>query len=189
MRYEIQGPRYEKSDLTPRFFPSSLASRTSSLPLYRLRPLLPGADADHLLHGIDEDLAVADLAGARRARDGLDAALDLVVLHHQLDLHLGQEIHHVLRAAVQLGVALLPPEALDLGHGKPAHARLGERRAHVIEFERLDDRFDFFHRHCLRSLLAVNEYEFSTQSRKDAKIYSLKGTSKNSRYSRYIRPT
>ena len=46
---------------------------------------------------------------------GVDAALDLAVLDHHLDLHLGQEVDHVLGAAVQLGVPLLAAEALDLG--------------------------------------------------------------------------
>jgi hypothetical protein len=57
--------------------------------------------------------------------DGLDAAIDVAVLDHDLDLDLGQEVDHVLGAAVELGVALLAAEALDLGDGQTRHADLG----------------------------------------------------------------
>ena len=53
-----------------------------------------------------------------RLDDRLDAALGVAVLDHDLDLHLGQEVDHVLGAAIELGVALLPAEALDLGDGQ-----------------------------------------------------------------------
>src|SRR5688572_32539788 len=99
-----------------------------------------------MLHRGDEDLAVADLAGARRLDDGVDGALDLGIGHHHLDLHLGQEIDHVLGAAVQLGMALLAAEALDLGDGQAGDADLGKRLAHFVELERLHDGFDLFHR-------------------------------------------
>src|SRR5438094_8056922 len=69
---------------------------------------LAGADAHHVLDRGDEDLAVADLAGARRLDDRVDRALDLAVGHHHLDFHLGQEIDYVLGAAVQLVVTFLP---------------------------------------------------------------------------------
>ena len=62
-----------------------------------------------------------------------------------LELDLRQEVHHVLGAAVQLGLALLPSEPLDLGHGNALHAHLGERFAHIVELERLDDRHDELH--------------------------------------------
>src|SRR5690606_39432873 len=46
---------------------------------------------------------------------------------------------------VQLGVALLATEALDLGHGDSRHARLGEGFPHLVELERPDDGSDQFH--------------------------------------------
>ena len=45
-----------------------------------------------------------------------------VVGDRRLDLDLGQEVDDVLGAAVQLGVALLAAEALDLGDGDALHA-------------------------------------------------------------------
>ena len=43
----------------------------------RVRPALAGADADDFVDRGDEDLAVADAAGAGGLLDGLDRALDL----------------------------------------------------------------------------------------------------------------
>src|SRR2546423_13925478 len=100
---------------------------------------LAGADAHHLLDRGDEDLAVADLAGLRRLDDRVDAALGVRVLDDDLDLHLRQEVDDILGAAVQLGVALLAAEALDLGDRQARHADVGERLAHLLALELFDD--------------------------------------------------
>src|SRR6476661_6305394 len=110
-----------------------------------VRSRLAGADAQRLLDRGDEDLAVADLAGVGRLLDRLDGALDLGVVDHDLDLHLGQEAHQVLGAAIDLGLALLATEALDLADGETRHADAGQRIAHLVELERLDDRRNQFH--------------------------------------------
>ena len=60
----------------------------------------------------DEDLAVADLAGACRIGDGLDDLLENVIVNGQLNFRFGQEVDDVLGASIQLGVAALPAEAL-----------------------------------------------------------------------------
>src|SRR6185503_3902445 len=114
------------------------------LPSERRRIGFAGADADDLLKIEHEDLAVADLAGVRRLLDRLDRLLEQLRLDGGLDLHFGQEVDHVLRAAIELGVALLPPEALDLGDGDALHADRRERLAHLVELERLDDGGDEF---------------------------------------------
>ena len=46
------------------------------------------------------EVAVADLARVGRADDRLDHGLGLVVVDHDLELHLGQEVDHVLGAAI-----------------------------------------------------------------------------------------
>ena len=122
-----------------------IASRSDASGQIASRPAFAGADADGLLDGEDEDLAVADAAGARGGLDRLDDALDQIVLDHHLDLHLGQEVDDIFGAAIELGMALLAAEALDLGDGDPADPDLVERVLHVVELERLDDRFDLFH--------------------------------------------
>src|SRR3990170_7607594 len=114
-------------------------------PLKRIFAGFAGADAVHLFEIEDEDLAVADLVGARGLDDRLDHALQRRGLDGDLDLHLGQEVHHVFSAAVELRVPLLPAEALDLGHGDALHADLGERVAHVVELEGFDDGGNEFH--------------------------------------------
>ena len=65
--------------------------------------------------------------------------------HDHLELHLGQEIDDVFGAAIELGVALLAAEALGLGHGDARDADFVQRLLHLVELERLDDRFDLFH--------------------------------------------
>jgi hypothetical protein len=87
----------------------------------------------------DEDLAVADLAGVGGLADDLDHLLDQVVVDGGFQLHLGQEVDHILGATVQLGVALLASETLDLGDGDALHADLRQGLAHVIELEGLDN--------------------------------------------------
>src|SRR5690606_5450822 len=51
----------------------------------------------------------------------------------------------VLGAAIELGVALLAAEALDLGDGDALHADGRERLADFVELEGLDDGGDEFH--------------------------------------------
>ena len=84
-------------------------------------------------------------AGTRHFDDGLDDGVDLIVGDEQLQLALGEEVHAVLAAAIELGVALLAAEALDFGHGEALDPDLHERRLDVVEFEGLDECFDFLH--------------------------------------------
>ena len=83
--------------------------------------------------------------------------VEQVVLDRGLDLHLRQEVDDVLGAAVELGVALLAPEALDLGDGDALHADGRERFAHLVELERLDDGGDQFHDNPLARLRAGSQ--------------------------------
>src|SRR5207253_3172147 len=104
-----------------------------------------GPDADGFLDVGDEDLAVADAAGLRRATDRLDGFFDHVVAEHNLDFYLGEKIHHILRPAIELGMAFLTAEALGLGDGDTLQSDLLQRLLYLVEFEGLDDRLDFFH--------------------------------------------
>jgi len=85
-------------------------------------PPFPGADADGFLDGRHEDLSVADTSRMSRLLNGLDRAFDEVVVDHQFDFDLGQEVHNVFSAAVKFGVALLPSEALSFGDGDALQA-------------------------------------------------------------------
>ena len=71
-----------------------------------------GSDADDLLQCGPKDLAVADLAGACGGFDGFDDEVEGEAVAPASDLDLGQEIDHIFRAAVQLGMAFLASKPL-----------------------------------------------------------------------------
>ena len=79
------------------------------------------------------------------AEDGLDSALGQIVGDDDFDLHLRQELHGVFGTAVDLGLALLPAEPLDLGDGHSLYAKRGQGLADIVQFERLDNRGNHFH--------------------------------------------
>src|ERR1700733_7723052 len=104
-----------------------------------------GANADHLIQRIHENLAVADLAALGRLRDGLDDTFYKIFRHGDLQLDFRQKVDDIFSAAIQLRVTFLPTESLHFGDGYALHADLGERLAHVVELERLDYRHHHFH--------------------------------------------
>src|SRR5712664_1199494 len=108
------------------------------------------ADADDLVHGGHEDLAVPDAPGLGRALDRLQGFWHHLVGQHHLDLHFWQEVDDVLGAPVQLGVPFLTPESLHLGDGETQHADVRQRLLHLVELEGLDDGFDLLHAVWLR---------------------------------------
>src|SRR5262245_8178344 len=77
---------------------------------------LAGPDAHRVVDRRDENLAIADLAGARALRNDVDHLVGNVGIDGDLDAQLGQEVHDIFGAAVNLGVAFLPAIALDLGY-------------------------------------------------------------------------
>src|SRR5713101_8386199 len=117
--------------------------------LERFRAGLAGADADDLLEIEDEDLAVADLSRVGRFFYGLDRLIEHFVLDRGLDLYFRQEIDHVFRAAIQLGVTFLPAETLDFGDGDALNADGGQGFPHLVKLERLDDCGNEFHENVL----------------------------------------
>src|SRR5690606_23336461 len=117
----------------------------------RVRTALAGADANHVLQRVHEDLAVADAAGVGRLDDGLHDLVHEIVAARDLDLDLGQEVDDVLGAAIELGVALLPAEALDLRHGHALDPDGLQRFLDLVELEGLDDRLDLAHGAPLRA--------------------------------------
>src|SRR5947209_10335689 len=106
---------------------------------------LAGADANRVVEIDDEDLAVADLSGFCRAGDGFDGLVDLVGIDGDLDLDLGQETHGVFGAAIDFGMALLPPISLDFGYRETVNADGGQGVADFFQLEWLDDRHNNFH--------------------------------------------
>src|ERR1700681_3247810 len=110
-----------------------------------IQPRFPGSDREGLLDVGDEDLAVADAPGLGRPPDRVDRPLDQVIPDHDLDFDLGQKVHDVFRAAIEFGVAFLPPETLGFGDGDALQSDLLKCLFHLVELEWLDDGFDLFY--------------------------------------------
>jgi hypothetical protein len=111
----------------------------------RVGPGLAGADADRFLDRRYKNLAISDAAGLGGLADRFDGGVDEPVGQHDLELHLGEEVDHVLGASVQLGVALLAPEALGLDDRDALQPHVLQGLLHLVELERLDDGFDLLH--------------------------------------------
>src|SRR4051812_2152015 len=82
-----------------------------------------GADADRLVDGGYENLAVADATRLRGLADRLDGAGEIFVGDDHLDLHLRQEVDDIFRPPVKLSMPLLAPEPLGFEHRDSLHAR------------------------------------------------------------------
>src|SRR3546814_1700771 len=95
------------------------ATRTdTTLSLHDALPIclagLAGADAHGLTHFEDENLAVADRAGAGALLKRFDDPCGERIVADEFDLHLGHHVGGIFGAAVDFGLSLLPAEALDL---------------------------------------------------------------------------
>src|SRR5213083_1748263 len=93
----------------------------------------------------DEDLAVADLSGFGRRRDGFDGLVDLVRGDSDLDLDLGQEAHGVFGTAIDFRMAFLPAISLDFGYRQTMNANGGQGITDFFQLEWLDNRHNNFH--------------------------------------------
>src|SRR6056297_148917 len=124
--------------------------------LQRVRAGFAGADADGLFDGADENLAVADFVGFGGVDDRFDGLIDLVVVDHHVDFHLGQEVDDIFGAAIKFGMAFLTAEALDLDDREALNTGVLQGFFDFVQFERLDDRFDLFHRAGLLATLVLS---------------------------------
>src|SRR5579872_2088904 len=111
----------------------------------RVSVFFAGADAHSLLERIDENLAVADLAGTRRGGDRFDHLIDHVGVDRDFDFQLGQKAHRVFSAAINFSMPLLPSITFDFRHRQPVYPDGRERVAHLLQFERLDYCHHYFH--------------------------------------------
>src|SRR4249919_2665465 len=109
------------------------------------RVAVAGPDPDHRLDRADPHLAVTDPAGLRGLLDDPEDVLGVTVVRDDLDPDLGHQRDVVLRAAVDLRVALLPAVAADLGDGHPGDPEGLEGLADLFPLVRLDHCGDELH--------------------------------------------
>src|SRR5215471_2065489 len=83
--------------------------------LQRVLADLTRTDAQRDLDGLDPELAVTDLAGARFGRDDVGHLLGLARLDQHVDAHLREEVDLVLTPPIDLGVPALASVAAHVG--------------------------------------------------------------------------
>src|SRR6185437_13647010 len=131
---------------------------------------LARSNTNHAVDIGDEDLAVTDLARLGGLENSLDDLIDEIAAHSDLDAGFRDEVHDVLGAAVELRMTPLPPESLDLGDGHARNADVGQRSAHVVELEWLDDRGDQFHATLRRSFVGLLSITRFAQARTEVHV-------------------
>ena len=92
-----------------------------------------GANSPDLLQVGDKNLAVADLAGLGGGNYRIDNAFCRIVGNSDLNLGFRKKINDILSTAVELGVAALAPEPLDLADGHALYAHFAQGIADVVE--------------------------------------------------------
>src|SRR5580658_636059 len=123
---------------------STTANRCSPILQCSFAPLLI-ANANRFVYTSQKDLPVADFAGACRHQYGLHRLIHHGVRQYQFQLRLGNQIHAVLTAAVNLGVPLLPSVAPHLNHRHALDANLVQRGLYGFQLGVLDDCFNLGH--------------------------------------------
>src|SRR5450432_4756149 len=106
---------------------------------------LARANAEDLVDGRHEELAVADLPRLRRGPEGHDYVVEYRVLDDDLDHDLRHEVDDIGRAPIDLGLAPRASEALHLVDRHSGDSGFAKTVAHLLELVRSDDRFDLFH--------------------------------------------
>src|SRR5947207_4140430 len=81
-----------------------------------------------------------------------------------------RSIDGVFAAAVDFGVTFLPAKAFHFGHGHAFNTELGQGFLDLLELERFDDRFQFFHVELIALAFASFEAERSTRSLTNAML-------------------
>ena len=124
---------------------SAFDIRASSFKSHRFFANLFGANAYCVFYRENENLAVTDFTGLGGPNHFADRFFDHIIGQNNLDLHFGEEIDRILAAAIDLGVAFLPSESFDFGDRHSLDTKLGQSFFNLLEFERLNDRFQLFH--------------------------------------------
>lgn len=106
--------------------------------------LFTSTDTNDPCHVKDENFTVTDFAGLRRANNRIYADIDNVVRHDNLNFYLRQKIHHILRAAIQLGMAFLTAKTFHLGDRHAGNADFSQCFADIVQLEGFNNRINLF---------------------------------------------
>jgi hypothetical protein len=106
-------------------------------------PALARSDANRLLHWLNEDLPIADLARGSLARDGTYDGIGFVFWSEPLEEELGHEGDLVGAAAKDFPAPSAPPRALDRDDGQTAYPDEDEPLDHGIESLFANDGLNF----------------------------------------------
>src|SRR5690625_1562391 len=99
-----------------KILPSPIFPVAAAAMMVKIEVALPDDQVDGAVETI-----IAYFSGGSSGDDGLHRPIDLIVRESHLDLHLRQKVHHILCPAIQLGMALLSSESLDLGDRNALH--------------------------------------------------------------------
>ena len=103
------------------------------------------ANPNRAVHGQHEDLPIADLPCFRGADNRRHGFFRDVVTQHDLDFDLGEKIHGILAASIDLGVAFLTSETFHLCDRHSFDPQFRKGVLHFFQLKRLDNGFDFLH--------------------------------------------
>src|SRR6476646_9167838 len=98
-----------------------------------------GPDPQGVIDRRHEDLAVADLPGAGARGNDSDRLVRKVGRDCDFDPELGQEVHDIFGAPIDLGMALLAAVTLDLGYRHAVNADRRQGLADLVQLEWFDD--------------------------------------------------
>src|SRR5262249_18378660 len=110
------------------------------------RPVLPCADPNDVLQCGDEHLSIADDSGARRFDDCVDGAVDELVRDGHGYQHLGYEVDLILRASIDLGMALLAAEAFGFYGCQAGHTEGDQSSFEFVQLVGPDHGVNTLHR-------------------------------------------
>src|SRR6056300_19884 len=96
---------------------------------------LAGTNSYCLFERRNENFAITDFTGPRRADDRFQNPFQQFVLYCQFDFHFRQKINNILCPTIKLSMTFLASETFDLGHSYSLDAELGQGLPDVIEAE------------------------------------------------------
>src|SRR5437016_400148 len=100
---------------------------------------------NHIIHGENEDFAIAEFAGAGRFNDRVYHKLFDIVGDKHFNFNFWHEFNLILSAAVRFRVSTLPAIALDFADSHTVYLNLLQLTSYRVQQMGPDNRFDFLH--------------------------------------------